>query len=205
VYVCDPVLGDNGKLYVSESLVPIYRASILPLATVLTPNAFELSLLADITVETESDAFRACNILHKSCHIPTIICTGMYDADRPGVVSMLVSEDGGAQRFALDADRLASQFTGSGDLCAALVLGWSSRGLSPREAYRSCMASVTAVLARTMTLGGDEHPHKMQAKQGGRCPFPELKIIQSATDILAPPLHLVRVREVQFREAQDVS
>lgn len=42
VLVCDPVLGDNGKLYVPESLIPIYRDVIIPLADVVTPNQFEL-------------------------------------------------------------------------------------------------------------------------------------------------------------------
>ena len=38
VYVCDPVLGDDGKLYVPRELVPVYLAEIVPLATLLTPN-----------------------------------------------------------------------------------------------------------------------------------------------------------------------
>lgn len=40
--VCDPVMGDNGKLYVPEALNEIYKKEILPLADVLTPNEFEL-------------------------------------------------------------------------------------------------------------------------------------------------------------------
>ena len=35
------VLGDSGKLYVSPDVVPIYRAA-LPLATIITPNWFEV-------------------------------------------------------------------------------------------------------------------------------------------------------------------
>ena len=38
VYVCDPVLGDNGRLYVPAELTTIYREEIVPLATLLTPN-----------------------------------------------------------------------------------------------------------------------------------------------------------------------
>jgi pyridoxine kinase len=198
VYVCDPVLGDDGRLYVSESLIPIYRTKILPLATVLTPNFFELSLLAEVSIETETDAFRACDKLHKSCGIPTIVCTGISSAERPGIISMLVSDADGTERFALDADRLECRFTGSGDLCAALILAWSARGLAPRDAFKSCMASVSAVLSRTLALSGGEQPHSVEENDGGRrCPFPELKVIQSAADILKPPTELVRVREVK--------
>lgn len=40
--VCDPVMGDNGKLYVPKELVEIYKNKIVPLADILTPNQFEL-------------------------------------------------------------------------------------------------------------------------------------------------------------------
>ena len=37
-YVCDPVLGDHGKLYVPRELVDVYRREVIRCATVLTPN-----------------------------------------------------------------------------------------------------------------------------------------------------------------------
>jgi pyridoxine kinase len=64
VYFCDPVMGDNGKLYVPESLVDIYREQVLPVATVVTPNQFECELLTGIKIECEADARRACMALH---------------------------------------------------------------------------------------------------------------------------------------------
>jgi pyridoxine kinase len=41
IYVCDPVLGDNGKLYVPEELVAVYKSHLLGIATILTPNQFK--------------------------------------------------------------------------------------------------------------------------------------------------------------------
>lgn len=35
------VLGDNGRLYVAEDVIPLYR-ELLPIATIITPNWFEL-------------------------------------------------------------------------------------------------------------------------------------------------------------------
>ena len=40
--VCDPVMGDNGKMYVPRELKEIYQKEIVPLADILTPNHFEL-------------------------------------------------------------------------------------------------------------------------------------------------------------------
>ena len=39
--VCDPVMGDNGKMYVPAELLPIYREEIVALADIITPNQYE--------------------------------------------------------------------------------------------------------------------------------------------------------------------
>ncbi|CAN0183516.1 unnamed protein product, partial [Discosporangium mesarthrocarpum] len=63
-YVCDPVLGDGGSLYVPEANVALYREEVLPLATIITPNQFECELLSGIQIRTEEEAINACAILH---------------------------------------------------------------------------------------------------------------------------------------------
>eukprot|EP00064_Thunnus_orientalis_P008742 superscaffoldBa00001064_g8765 len=45
VYVCDPVMGDHGAMYVPEKLLPVYRDKVVPLADILTPNQFEADLI----------------------------------------------------------------------------------------------------------------------------------------------------------------
>lgn len=37
-YICDPVLGDNGKFYVPQNLVELFREKIIPKAHMITPN-----------------------------------------------------------------------------------------------------------------------------------------------------------------------
>ena len=44
-YICDPVLGDNGKYYVPESLVELFRDKVISRAYMVTPNQFEASVL----------------------------------------------------------------------------------------------------------------------------------------------------------------
>lgn len=39
-WVLDPVMGDNGKLYVAEDVVPAYRG-LIPYADLILPNQFE--------------------------------------------------------------------------------------------------------------------------------------------------------------------
>ncbi|CAN8066734.1 unnamed protein product [Agarophyton chilense] len=189
VYVCDPVLGDNGKLYVPEQLIDIYKRSILPFATVLTPNAFELSLLTNSTITNEQDTFAACNFLHHRYRIPTVIVTGTMFHNPSNTMSVLVSRHTPHRhmRFAVDTNYIHGNFTGTGDLMAALLLVWSDK--FPEDPVRACSnatASVSAVLANTTKF----------PKREGQCPFPELRLIQSQKDILDPPLSLVSVRHI---------
>ncbi|XP_014680264.1 PREDICTED: putative pyridoxal kinase, partial [Priapulus caudatus] len=41
IYVCDRVMGDDGKMYGPKEPLPIYRDHLIPLAHILTPNQFE--------------------------------------------------------------------------------------------------------------------------------------------------------------------
>ena len=64
-YWCDPVLGDNGRLYVPPALVEVYRDEVVPHAHALLPNQFEAELLSGLTIRTVADARRACAALHR--------------------------------------------------------------------------------------------------------------------------------------------
>ena len=64
-YVCDPVMGDFGPgMYVPESLLPLYRKTIVPLADVCVPNQFEAELIVEKKIKNESDAFDAMDVFH---------------------------------------------------------------------------------------------------------------------------------------------
>lgn len=83
--VCDPVLGDNGRLYVPKELISLYKDCIVPNVSLLTPNQFELQLLSGKTVASIADSIEACKVLHDlgtesvvcaptQLHACTVIC-----------------------------------------------------------------------------------------------------------------------------------
>lgn len=57
-------MGDHGRLYVDPGMPACYREEIVPLASVMTPNQFELEQLVNEKVVTEEDAIKACQTLH---------------------------------------------------------------------------------------------------------------------------------------------
>lgn len=189
-FVCDPVLGDNGNLYVPRELVQIYIDKVLKHASILTPNCFELGLLSESPIHSEADAFAACDKLHALHNIPTIFVTGARFTDAlDDKVSVLVSSqrEGTLARFAIDSDFITGNFTGTGDLMSALLLAWMDKFPDDvLSASSRAMASVAGVLKRTVSM----------PKTDGHCPNRELRLIQSQGDILQPPINLVRPRKV---------
>lgn len=74
IYVCDPVLGDDGKLYLPSEMVDLYRTELLQQATILTPNQFEAEQLSQQSIQTEHDALQACHYLLAQGP-STVVCT----------------------------------------------------------------------------------------------------------------------------------
>lgn len=62
-WVCDPVLGDNGNLYVAPELVAAYVQYALPKAFMITPNQFEAEQLSGVTIKNEDDVKNCIDIL----------------------------------------------------------------------------------------------------------------------------------------------
>ncbi len=63
--VCDPVMGDNGEMYVPKTLLPIYRDEIIPLADICTPNQYEMELLTgNVNIKTKEDTLKSLNWFH---------------------------------------------------------------------------------------------------------------------------------------------
>ena len=180
-YVCDPVLGDNGKLYVSDELVECYRTKVVPLATVLTPNQFEVELLTGIRIRRREDAARACDTFHKHGVCTVVVTSIEYEAGDDDEMSVFASHLSAGKveplRREMSFAKLPFYFTGTGDLTAAVFLAWMHRsGDNIDDALSKTIHTVQAVLARTMKEG----------KPVGGARAPELRLIQSKRDIECP-------------------
>jgi pyridoxine kinase len=155
LYCCDPVLGDDGRLYVAPGIVGLLAARALPRADILTPNQFELGLLAG-THPRSLPAARAAAAGLSARMRPdgprlVLVTSLVTDATPPSMIDLLLHGPGGD--FLLRRPRLARHFSGAGDLLAALFLGRLLGGLAPPGALAMSVSAVEAVLAAT---GADE-------------------------------------------------
>ncbi|KAF2705333.1 Ribokinase-like protein [Pleomassaria siparia CBS 279.74] len=75
-WVLDPVMGDNGKLYIPEDEVPEYKA-LLREADLILPNQFEAETLSDIAITDLTSLAAAIQVLHKTYQVPHVIITSL--------------------------------------------------------------------------------------------------------------------------------
>ncbi|KAL3142564.1 hypothetical protein ABBQ38_002883 [Trebouxia sp. C0009 RCD-2024] len=118
VYICDPVMGDDERLYVSEDLVPAYRDQMVPLATVLTPNQYEAGLLTDTKIDSKASAVAACQALHQR-GVATVVITSIRLAELKGELLLVASTQakqkaGCPTRIQVNIPMLDAYFTGTG-------------------------------------------------------------------------------------------
>ncbi|GKY98484.1 hypothetical protein MPSEU_000805700 [Mayamaea pseudoterrestris] len=177
-YVCDPVLGDRGEFYVPKELVAVYKERVVPLADVLTPNQFEVEQLTGLKVDSLESAEAACKALHAIG--PSLVCITSIglpgnDATMYIVASQRTKANGRAEVWYIEFPRLPGNFTGTGDLCAALLLAHTDRLDSLPDALEMVINTMSVVIERT-------HESSGETKQS--C---ELKLVQSKHDIENPP------------------
>lgn len=193
IYVCDPVLGDNGKMYVPESLLPIYRDEIVPLADIVTPNQFEVELLTGVKIKSESDVWQAVDWFHQR-NIDTVAISSSDivtagNNDNETLRTYLSKRDG--SRYALNIPKQGGDisFTGTGDLFAALFLAHSHAATNEtfHNALEKTIASLQAVIKRTI----ESMPADVRTKQRAVTSRErELKLIQSKQEIETPQILL---------------
>lgn len=186
--MCDPVLGDNGRLYVPESFVPIYRDELLPLAQISTPNQFEAELLSGIKIHDEESAWQALDWFHQK-GVSTVVLSSTNIGSPDNLKAFLSSNcNGSVQRLSILMPKLGKcNFTGTGDLFAALFFAhFTLEAGEASAALEKTVATVQSVIANTIK---DFDPAGATTTDASTTPTAfqrELKIVRSRRDIESP-------------------
>jgi pyridoxine kinase len=145
LYCLDPVLGDDGRAYAKPRVAEAIARHLLPIASIVTPNAFELSQLSALPVRDRDDAFVAAKRLGR----PLVLVTSVREESaRIGVVGV----SNGENWFA-STPWIADVPHGAGDLFAALFLSELSKGTKLADALRRSVSSVFHILAASHGRG----------------------------------------------------
>ncbi len=151
LFCCDPVMGDEDSgLFVDPAIPPIIRERMLACADIITPNLFELELLAGMKVTDLREVQRALERVHKRG--PAVILVTSWrkhlhaDAQTTG---MLVSSKEGVFVLENPLVSLDPAPHGAGDLSAALFLARYLKARNARVAMEFCAAAVREVFRVT--------------------------------------------------------
>jgi len=170
VFVCDPVLGDDGKLFVTEALADAMLNGLAPHADWLTPNAFELGLIAGKTIDSLTTARDAARRIGK----PTL-CTSIRTALGMGNLYAAPSGD-----WFCETARLPRAPKGTGDLLTALFVGRRVRGEAPAVALEAATGALYDVIVRSLAAESED------------------LLLPGAQEVLAEPVTWPRARALEI-------
>ncbi|XP_045448077.1 pyridoxal kinase [Melitaea cinxia] len=121
IYVCDPVMGDNGEMYVPEAILPIYRDIVIPLADIITPNQFEAQWITGLEMKDLAGALKVIDALHNK-GAKTVVLSSTILGDEKSMISIASNK---ASCYQILIPKIDATFIGTGDLFASLFLAWS--------------------------------------------------------------------------------
>ncbi|KAI4869258.1 Ribokinase-like protein [Hypoxylon rubiginosum] len=142
-WVLDPVMGDNGRLYVADDVVPAYK-SLIHYADLILPNQFEAELLSGVKITDSASLEQAIRVLHQEYGVPHVVitsvslplsgsssatstpppCTSPTQTSRTmSVVGSTMTTSGRRPRlFRISFPVFECYFSGTGDMFAALMV-----------------------------------------------------------------------------------
>ncbi len=146
-YVLDPVIGDDGRVFVRGGVLEAIRDTLLPMADIVLPNPSELGWLTGTTIHELQDMLDAARRLLD--HGPNlVVVTGVEEA---GEMATYAVTRGVVWRAA--ATRRGRRFNGTGDLFAAVFTGWITRSNAPDQALAAAVAALDLVTGETERRG----------------------------------------------------
>lgn len=149
LYMCDPVCGDERGLYVPEATAVAIRDSLIPLASISTPNRFELAWLAGAPLETNNAIIEAALSLGPA----RMLVTSSLPLMAGSTGNLFLS---GRSALLAEHRLVDNPPNGTGDLLAAVFLSRLMENLPEERALMLATASVFEIVARTAKRGADE-------------------------------------------------
>jgi pyridoxine kinase len=149
LYVCDPVLGDSGGLYVPQETAVAIRDVLIPLADIATPNRFELEWISGAKL----DDLRSVIAAALDTGPPSMLVTSAPAMLAGSIGNLLLTS---TDALLAEHRIIEKPPNGLGDLIAAVYLARLLAGQPIAKALQSATASVFEILARTAKRGGDE-------------------------------------------------
>ncbi|PYI00971.1 Ribokinase-like protein [Aspergillus sclerotiicarbonarius CBS 121057] len=186
-WILDPVMGDQGRLYVNDDVVPAYK-NIIRYADLILPNQFEAEVLSGIKITSLATLADAISAIHSTYNVPHVIITSVQiaslsDSPLPNTLTVIGSttrSDGSPRLFRVDVPALDCYFSGTGDMFAALTVA----------RFREAVFNADPTLRTTKSWVSPDD-----------VPATELPLAKSTVKVLAS-MHSVLEKTLEARDAE---
>ncbi|MGV6983721.1 Pyridoxine kinase [Providencia rettgeri] len=147
--IVDPVMGDEDSgFYIPPEIAEVYRDKVIPLATGIIPNKFELMTLSGKQVHNLDDATAAARSLLKG-NTQWVIITSAFQPDDDNIEVVCVTQD---NVTVIRHKRYPVTPKGTGDLFGAELTAQLLAGLSvPDAAKMACLRIEQAIIHMAAT------------------------------------------------------
>jgi hydroxymethylpyrimidine/phosphomethylpyrimidine kinase len=154
-FVCDPVMvSKSGHALLDPGAVERLAAELLPLATIVTPNAGEAEVLSGLRVRDPDEAEAAGRRLLARGPGAVLVKGGHFE--RGAGTDVLVTAEG-SRRF--EGQRIDTPHThGTGCMLSAAIATWLARGTGLVEAVGRSKAYLEAALRHAWPVGRGQGP-----------------------------------------------
>lgn len=185
IIVMDPVMGDNGKVYVDQKIVGSYLDLLGKneiFIDLLTPNHFEMEILSGIKINSWDTLLNALDVFCKKYYkIRNIVITSVLIDNEMFCVGASVG-----RIFYYKVRQVDAIFSGSGDLFLGLLTDeFVENGRDLMKSLGITIQIVEKVLKLSYELVQKENISQKQIN--GKLYIPALKLIESKSVLLSTP------------------
>jgi pyridoxine kinase len=154
LYLCDPVIGDDGSgVFVAPGIPEVIRERLVPAADIVTPNRFELAWLAGREVVSLDDALAAAAAV-RGLGPRLVVATGLAFEEHHAELGVLAAAED--QAWLVRTPRRPVALAGAGDAFSALFLGHYLRRPVLPEALERAVGAMFALVETTFASGAGE-------------------------------------------------
>jgi len=169
--VVDPVMiSKSGFKLLKDDAVDVLKTVLLPLASVVTPNAHEAGLLSGLEVHSERDARKAAEAI-VAMGPGAVLVKGGHLSEETEAIDVLFD---GEEFHTFREDRVDTPHThGTGCTYAAAIAANLSKGYSLRVAVARSKLYVTKAIRAGLAIGSGHGPtdHFYYLRRAGVFPF----------------------------------
>lgn len=142
LYCCDPIMGDTPQgLYVNKEVAHAVTDTLVPLADILVPNAFELNQITEQDITDEASAIIAARSLGSKL----VLCTSAARAENE-ISTVAITPD---KAYQVETPFVEGAPRGTGDTLTALFLAEILKGADTKHALAYAVGAVYELCLRS--------------------------------------------------------